>query len=168
MSLFGSSPSNEASGGASSSLFDDRPTPVATTSQSSLFADQSQDNATSPWGLLTSKRPAWNDLVKTLLPPPDVPDSYTDTYDALIETDGLSGGVSLTGVRKVLEASGLAPETQAKVLNVVIPEGTDDTKTVGQGIGRGQFSVLLALIGLAQENEDITLDGVDERRRSRS
>ncbi|KAI9793106.1 MAG: Sorting nexin mvp1 [Peltula sp. TS41687] len=166
MSLFGSPPINEASGAASSSLFDDRPTPVAATSQSSLFADQSQDAASSPWGLPTTKKPSWNDLVKTLLPPSDVPDSYIDTYDSLIETDGLSGGVSLTGVRKALEASGLSPEIQAKVLNVVIPEGVDDAKTIGQGIGRGQFSVLLALIGLAQENEDITLDGVDERRQS--
>ena len=33
-------------------------------------------------------------------------------------------------------------------------------------LGRTEFNVLLALIGLAQEHEDITLDGVDERRKS--
>ncbi len=35
-------------------------------------------------------------------------------------------------------------------------------------LGRGEFSVLLALIGLAQEGDAISLDSVDERRRSTS
>jgi sorting nexin-8 len=34
------------------------------------------------------------------------------------------------------------------------------------GLGRGEFSVLLALVGLAQEGEDLTFDAVDDRRKS--
>ena len=52
---------------------------------------------------------------------------------------------------------------QAKILNLVLPGGQE---TSSDGLGRNEFNVLLALIGLAQEGEDITFDAVDERRNS--
>ena len=165
MSLFGSPP-NESTA-ASSSLFEERPALGQAASQSSLFADPDPDTASSPWGLPVSKKQSLGDLIKTLLPASDVPDSYIDTYDTLLDSDGLGGGISLTGVRKILEASGLSPEVQSKILGIVVPAGAEESASVGQGVGRGQVNVLLALIGLAQEDEEITLDGVDERRRSK-
>lgn len=167
MSLFGTSP-DESSTAQPSSLFDDRPTPVAAESQSSLFADESTDNVVgSPWRLATPKKPSRADLVKSILPPSDVPEFYIDTYDALLESDKLGAGVSLTAVRKVLEACGLPAEVQARILNIVLPEGAENAESVANGVSQGQFNVLLALIGLAQENDDVTLDSVDERRRGR-
>lgn len=112
----------------------------------------------------TPKKAARRDLVKTLLPATDVPESYVDAYDKILESnDRVGAGIGLTGIRKILESSGLSPSAQAQVLNLVVPGGRESTS----GLGRSEFNVLLALIGLGQEGEDATLDGVDERRRSR-
>lgn len=163
MSLFGSSPT-ESSAAKPSSLFDDQPTSGAAASQSSLFADDGNVNASSPWALPTPKKSSRSDLVKTLLPASDtVPESYIDIYDGMLTSGYKSGtGVSLTGVSKVLEASGLGPDIQSSILNLILPRGAESSA----GVGRNEFNVLLALIGLAQENEEATLDGVDERRAS--
>lgn len=84
-------------------------------------------------------------------------------FDTVLESgDRLGPGISLTGVKKILEDSGLDPAEQARVLALVIPGG----KEGAEGLGRTEFNVLLALIGLSQENEEATLDGVDERRNS--
>lgn len=166
MSLFGTSP-DESTKNPSASLFEDRPTPGADESQSSLFADDNPDNVGSPWHLPTPKKPSRAELVKSILSPSDVPEFYVDTFDALLDSDKQGTGVSLTGVRKVLEASGLPAEVQSRILNIVLPEGLENYESTADGLGQGQINVLLALIGLAQENDDVTLDSVDERKRSR-
>jgi sorting nexin-8 len=103
--------------------------------------------------------------VKNLLPVEEVPEAYVDVFDRLVhEGERLGAGVTLGGVRKVLKDSGVGLEVQGRILGVVLPEGEDE----GRGMGRGEFNVLLALVGLAQESEDVTLDGVDERRKSMS
>lgn len=113
----------------------------------------------------TPKRAARQNLVKNLLPATDVPDSYIDAYDKLLDSgDRVGAGIGLTGVKNILHSSGLNPADQSAVLNLVIPGGRDTENA----IGRSEFNVLLALIGLVQEGEDATLDGVDERRRSKS
>ncbi|KAK5010119.1 Sorting nexin mvp1, partial [Cryomyces antarcticus] len=159
MSLFGTSPDDLPSR-PKSSLFDDEPTPAGT---SSLFADETSTSADSPWAFPTPKKAARGNLIKTLLPAGDVPDSYIDVYDSLLSSgDKVGGGVSLAGVKRLLSASKLDADNQAKILNIVVPGGQE----TNLGLGRGEFNVLLALIGLAQEGEDVALDGVDERRRS--
>lgn len=156
MSLFGSSPT-ESSALNSKSLFGEEPR--AAQSTSSLFAD---DNTESPWSMPTPKKVARQNVVKNLLPATDVPDSYVDAYDAVLNANERTGvGIGLAGVKKVLQGSGIADTEQAKILNFVVPGGQENSN----GIGRSEFNVLIALIGLAQEGEDITLDGVDERRR---
>ncbi|KAK5000529.1 Sorting nexin mvp1 [Cryomyces antarcticus] len=161
MSLFGTSPDDLPSR-PKSSLFDDEPTPAGT---SSLFADETSTSADSPWAFPTPKKAARGNLIKTLLPAGDVPDSYIDVYDSLLSSgDKVGGGVSLAGVKRLLSASKLDADNQAKILNIVVPGGQE----TNLGLGRGEFNVLLALIGLAQEGEDVALDGVDERRRIRS
>lgn len=157
MSLFGSSPTETAPLN-SKSLFGDQPERPDTTS--SLFAD---DGGESPWSMPTPKKAARQNLVKHLLPATDVPESYVDAYDAVLNANEKTGvGIGLGGVKSVLQSSNLSEQEQSKILNFVIPGGQESAN----GVGRSEFNVLLALVGLAQEGEDITLDGVDERRRS--
>lgn len=166
MSLFGSSPDNSSSSkppaaSEPKSLFDDEQNPGAA-SNSSLFDDQS-GNGDSPWNMPTPKKSGKGDLVKTLLPASDVPESYIDAYDILLESGYREGAglVSLSGAKKSLGGSGLNGEEQKRIFNIV----TGGQEPAG-GLTRNQYNVLLALTGLSQEKEEATLDGVDERRKS--
>jgi sorting nexin-8 len=163
MSLFGTSPPEAApisSKANSKSLFGDD-AETSKTSTSSLFADDAGD--TSPWIMPTPKKAAKRELVKNLLPASDVPETYIDSYDTVLDSKVRVGaGVGLTGIKNILASSGLSAADQTKILNLVVPGGQE----IANGLGRSEFNVLLALIGLGQEGEDITLDGVDERRRS--
>ena len=110
----------------------------------------------------TSKRASKSDLIKTLLPASDVPESYTDAFDTLLDAGyKVEGGkVGMAGTKKLFEGSGVDATTQERILKLV---------TGGQesAMGRNEFNVLLALIGLSQETEEASLDSVDERRRSK-
>jgi sorting nexin-8 len=164
MSLFGTSPddSDAAATAARSrhSLFDDEPSPVPA-SKSSLFADDDNVPGMSPWGLPTPKKAPRGELIKTLLPASDVPDSYIDLFDNVLKSGDSEGGkINSSGVGKVLSAGNLSSDDQARILSLIATGGQVAS------LGRNEFNVLLALIGLAQEREDISLDGVDERRRS--
>lgn len=111
----------------------------------------------------TPKRTARQNLVKNLLPATDVPESYVDAYDVVLNANERTGvGIGLAGIKDVLQSSSLSDQEQNKILNFVVPGGQESAN----GIGRSEFNVLLALIGLGQEGEDLTLDSVDERRRS--
>ena len=165
MSLFGSSPedpvtTDKTTSSAAKSLFkDDR-----RQNNSSLF-DDSGESGPSPWDLPTPKKASKNDAVKTLLSTSDVPESYIDTYDLLLESGykTASETMSLPGVRRVVEGTELEDAEKARILTLV---GGDRGSDVG--FGRSEFNVLLALLGLSQEREEATLDGVDERRKSQS
>ncbi|KAJ5718397.1 hypothetical protein N7488_004043 [Penicillium malachiteum] len=164
MSLFGTSPDAEDSSTANptlrskSALFADE-----STGGSSLFADDDGDDSSSPWNQNnTAKRTARRDLVRTLLPATDVPESYIDAYDLILNSgDRVGSGVGLTSVREILSSSGLSASIQDKILNLVV---SADHESSG-GLGRAEFNVLLALVGLAQEGEDLSFDAVDDRRK---
>lgn len=162
MSLFGTSPPEVAHTSSSANpttLFGDD-TATASTLTPSLFAEDGGDR--SPWIMPTPKKAAGRELVKNLLPATDVPESYIDSYDAVLDSkDRVGAGIGLTSIKNILASSGLSAADQAKVLNLVVPGGQENVN----GLGRSEFNVLLALIGLGQEGDDITLDGVDERRR---
>ena len=167
MSLFGTSPPSDAPAilsspmRASRSLFDeDAP---AKESASSLFAsDDPPGPGGSPWDMPTPrKKQSRADLVRTLLPTADVPDSYIETFDTVVRDGGGGGRINADAVAKVFAAARLDAEQQASVMALVAPGGGD------VAIGRGEFNVLLALVGLAQEGESVSLDGVDERRKSK-
>lgn len=162
MSLFGSPPDESPAATAASksrlSLFDDEPSP-APGSKSSLFDDDSAPGS-SPWGMPTPKKAQRGDLIKSLLSASDVPDSYIDIFDHIMKEDGTAGKITAAGVAKVLSAGKLGADDQSRIVSLVSSGGSIPD------LGRNEFNVLLALIGLAQEQEDITLDGVDERRRS--
>jgi len=164
MSLFGSSPDESspaiAPSKARNSLFDDEPSSTPG-SKASLFDDDASTPGSSPWGLPTPKKAPRGDLIKHLLPTSDVPESYIDIFDNLVSAgDGTGGKINGAGITKVLSAGKLSADDQSRIANIISPGG----QLVD--ITRNEFNVLLALIGLAQEREDITLDGVDERRRS--
>jgi sorting nexin-8 len=159
MSLFGDESPAPASK-SRLSLFDDDDASPAPGSKSSLFDD---DNApgSSPWGIPTPKKAARVDLIKSLLPASDVPDSYIDLFDNVINGgDSVGGKISAAGVTRVLSAGKLGADDQSRIMSLISSSGQLSD------LSRNEFNVLLALIGLAQEHEDITLDGVDERRRS--
>jgi sorting nexin-8 len=163
MSLFGSSPEESApinttaASKSRNSLFDDEASPPG--SKSSLFADDDAPTS-SPWGMPTPKKAARNDLIKNLLDSSAVPDSYIDTFDNVLKVDGSGGKISPAGITKVLSAGKLGADEKSRITNLITSGGQL------ADLGRNEFNVLLALVGLAQEHEDITLDGVDERRRS--
>ena len=174
MSLFGTSPPEADSPSlapstlrGSRSLFDDDAGPAQSAASSTLFADDDDGGSAgagaggSPWDMPTPrKQQSRAELVRNLLAGADVPDSYLDTFDAVVRADGSGGRLRAGGIAKVFAAARLAADQQARVMSIVVPPGADIS------VGRGEFNVLLALIGLAQEGEVISLDGVDERRRS--
>lgn len=142
-----------------SSLFDDDPKPTG----NSLFADDLQGGDDSPWGFPTPKKPARGSLVKSLLPASTVPDSYIDAYDLLLEAEhDAENGISIDSVKKLLSSSGLPNDIHFKILEIVVQPGQHSAV-----LDRNEFNVLYALIGLAQEGDDVTLDSVDERKRSK-
>ncbi|KAF2429751.1 sorting nexin mvp1 [Tothia fuscella] len=156
MSLFGEFPNDPPVKAKASNLFDERPS--AGRSTSSLFADET-DTTADPWAFPTPKKAGRAQLVKGLLPASQVPESYIDAFDSL----AVGGVVEIERVRQLLEESGLDRSVRERILAVTLPNGTP---AEGEGIGRGEFNVLLALVGLGMEGDDITLDGVDERRRN--
>lgn len=162
MSLFGDEDEPSAARPkASSSLFDDEPKRAAKTGNS-LFADD-LDSSDSPWAFPTPKKAARGSLVKSLLPAASVPDSYIDAFNALLETGSRQGnGLSLESIQKLLADSAISSDAQAKIFDIVSSPGQESA-----GLGRNEFNVVFALIGLAQEGDDVTLDGVDERKKSK-
>ncbi|RMD43809.1 hypothetical protein DV735_g1307, partial [Chaetothyriales sp. CBS 134920] len=158
MSLF-NQPSSRAASTTPTSLFGDAPsaTAPAATSSSSLFGDEPSDTR---WGLPTPKKQAHQSMVKNLLPAQTVPESYVEAFDAIYAVHRAGTGVSLTGVKQVLNSSDLSSDEQTRILGFVAPSGQEGDN----GLGRSEVNVLLALIGLAQEGDEITLDAVDERR----
>lgn len=160
MSLFGSSPDDpspaaNASSQQKSSLFaDEAPKPKAS---GGLFNDESA-NGESPWDMPSSKRASKGDPAKTLLPSSDVPESYIDAYDLLNASEG--GNVSLNAARKLVGGSSIAPQDAEQILNLVSGGHKNPN------LGRNEFNLLLALVGLAEEGDELSLDTVDERRKS--
>lgn len=139
------------------SLFGDSP---PGRSRSSLFADPGfDDSAPSTW---PSRRPASVEVVRTLLTSEnaDLPNIYTFFYDSFATQfrsgDGM--GVSADGVRRLLDESEVDDENMERIWSIVMKGGKES-------IGRDEFNVLLAFVGLAQEGDEVTIDGVDDRRK---
>lgn len=141
-----------------SSLFDDGPGTPGKSSSSMFQDDLDNNNSQSPWGF-TPKKSTGKDrgsLVKSLLADADVPDLYIDTFDDL----QAAGTVKAQDCQQLIKDSGVRVADRERIWSVVT-SGSDVAV-----LGRGEFNVLLALIGLSQEGEEqLGLDEVDERRR---
>ncbi|KFG80895.1 Sorting nexin mvp-1 [Metarhizium anisopliae] len=174
MSLFGTSPTEEHNepstpsrqtprsrrGGRGGGLFDE--TPSHKISSSSLFDDgNAGGDDSSPWDMPTPRRQQTRaDMVRNLLPASDVPDSYITAFDAIVREHGSSGRATAAGIADLFANARLGPEAQTRIMSLVAPGDGSDVS-----LGRNEFNVLLALVGLAQEGDIISLDSVDERRR---
>ncbi|KYK56599.1 Sorting nexin mvp-1 [Drechmeria coniospora] len=173
MSLFGSSPTDKESEptpvttprrqnkARSGSLFDGPRPGSRSGSSNGIFDDGSNrhDDA-EPWDMPTPRKmQSQAEVVRTLLPASDVPDSYIDIFDAVLQEDGSHGRVTAAGVAKLFANARLGADAQARIMSLVAPGDSSNVT-----LGRGEFNVLLALLGLAQEGDIINLDGVDERR----
>ena len=112
----------------------------------------------------------WKSVVKTLdnegnssLPP-----VYAQVYDRVVieyPAGGFGPGISAVGVKRVLEEAGLTEDEGAgrRIKESVVGIGGIGADAA---IGKGEFNVLMAMIGLAQEGREISIDEVDDRRRS--
>lgn len=129
---------------------------------SALFQDDDPSGPASPWDLPTPrKQKSRADLLRSLLPTSDVPESYIEIFDAVVRDSGSGGRITSGGVARTLSAAHVSADEQARIMAIIAPNGGGDVS-----LGRNEFNALLALIGLAQEGEDPNLDSVDERRRS--
>lgn len=178
MSLFGTSPPEEAPStpnkgqarGGSGLFDDDAPSSKhkksASGRGSGLFADDDGAGGASedsPWDMPTPrKQQSRADLIKKLLLSGDAPESYIEVFETVVREDGAGGRVSASGIAKVFAMARLEADHQAKIMGIIAPGNASDVT-----LGRNEFNVLLALIGLAQEGDSVSLDGVDERRRSK-
>ena len=170
MSLFGTPEPDETPSMHSSfarsrqSLFDEEDSMTASHSNS-LFQDDDTiagSRTGSPWDMPTPRKQQTRaDLLRSILPASDVPDSYIETFDDVVREHGSGGRVTSAGVTRVLAAAKLDADAQAKIVSVLSPGGGE------LSLGRNEFNVLLGLTGLAQEGETASLDGIDERRRSK-
>ena len=166
MSLIGTSPDDStlnepATRQQSSSLFDGKTRPQSKSSNS-LFADDTNGAGDSPWAMPTPKKAARADLIRNLLPTSDVPESYVDVFNTILDNgERMGGNISSAAVTNLLQHSGIGVAEQTRLLNIVTLGGT-----APNGMERSTFNVLLALLGLELEGEEATLDGVDERRNS--
>lgn len=143
---------------AGGGLFDAEP--ASKQSSSSLFADDDGAGG-SPWDMPTPrKQQSRADLIRNLLPASEVPDSYIEVFDVAVREDGSSGRITSGGIAKLFAAARLGADAQARIMSLVAPGGHDVS------LGRDEFNVVLALVGLAQEGEIVSLDSVDERRRN--
>ncbi|KAK5136914.1 hypothetical protein LTR08_001421 [Meristemomyces frigidus] len=152
MSLFGEDTETPAAR-PKSSLFDDESAQSKATS--SMFGDAPADANDSPWGFTPKKSAGRGSLVKSLLADADVPDMYVDTWDS----SQSGGSVNAQECQRLLGGSDISQGDQERIWNIVSSRGESNS------LGRGEFNVLLALIGLGQEGEELSLDAVDERRR---
>ena len=163
MSLFGDDngdelPSKTPRRPQSSSLFDAgagssvKPSP-------SLFDDG--NGGESPWDMPTPRKASRGEMIRNLLGPGEVPESYVDAFDVLLDSGERSGqNISGEAAKKLLASARLPSVEQARLLKLVAPGGAEPT-----GLSRSEFNVLLALIALTQEgSEEVSLDTVDERR----
>lgn len=156
----------------SNSLFADDPTPGSGGGGGGgggdPFGPPPGGSDDSPWSLPTPRSKGAGGgrsaLVRNLLAGEEVPEAYVDVFDALVGREGGGAEVSARAARElVATAKGLGEADKGRVLEVVVGAGGSGERAQ---LGRGEVNVLLALVGLAQEGEDVTLDGVDERRRS--
>jgi len=156
MSLFGTSPTEDAQvqSHSRSTLFD-----APGDNSSSLFDDGNE------WGLPAPKASRARggnsaEIIQNLLKNANIPDEYIDLFDDLKRD---AGTINVGLLKRLMSLASLQDADQSKILSILSKTGGDS-----MSINRDEFNVFLALLGLKSEGEDVSLDAVDERRRSKS
>ena len=163
MSIFDDTPTRPArTSKASSSLFDDDAPNLR--GSPSLFADDTSESTgagDSPWSFPTPKKAARSQLIKTLLPASDVPDLYVDVLDKLLAVDK-DAGINAKVVVGLLRESGIDAGCEGQ------GPGRRHARARAEGEGARPWGGFCA-VGFDRAGpggDEITIDGVDERRKS--
>ncbi|KAG0199650.1 Sorting nexin mvp1 [Mortierella sp. GBA30] len=106
-----------------------------------------------PWGATTARGLIPMDL-STILSGMPLPTIYTTAFD-LARPEG--GKISVSALNKILGVSGLPPSTVDKILNIVVPP-------TRSRITKGECSVTLALVAMAQKNMVLSIENLTAHR----
>lgn len=116
-----------------------------------LFGDDNTD----PW-LPSRQTQLRATKISALLDDQDLPIEYLDLYNTVVDGNNLS----LTRFRHVLVSSGITNHEIETIVSIVLSKNDG----ASSGVSRAEFNVACALIGLAQEHEEISIDMVDDRK----
>ncbi|KAG0357312.1 Sorting nexin mvp1 [Podila minutissima] len=106
-----------------------------------------------PWGTTTARGLSPHDVSNILSGMP-LPSIYTTAFDL---AQPVGGKITVLAINKILGVSGLPPATVDKILNIVVaPTRSRVTK--------GECSVALALVAMAQKNMDLTIENLTAHR----
>lgn len=87
-----------------------------------------------------------------------IPSAYTQIYDKLVGEFGSGYGVGTAAIAKVLDEAEVYDASRDRIWNTVV--GKKDS------LAREEVWVALAMAGLVAEGEEVSIDAVDDRRRS--
>ncbi|KAG0029109.1 Sorting nexin mvp1 [Podila clonocystis] len=83
-----------------------------------------------------------------------LPSIYTTAFDL---AQPVGGKITVVAINKILSVSGLPPATVDKILNIVVAP-------TRSRITKGECSVALALVAMAQKNMDLTIENLTAHR----
>lgn len=84
-----------------------------------------------------------------------IPDSYIDTF----ESYSTAGIMSFTNFKELMSDANLSESDKETIVSIILPGDTSSS-----GLSRALTNVALVLISLAQENEELSIDAVDDRK----
>ncbi|KAF8931445.1 Sorting nexin mvp1, partial [Dissophora ornata] len=106
-----------------------------------------------PWGATTPRGLNPLDLSSILSGLP-LPQIYTTAFDL---AQPVGGKITVSALNKILGVSGLSPATVDKILYIVVAP-------TRSRITKGECSVTLALVAMAQKNMDLTIENLTAHR----
>ncbi|KAI1311061.1 Sorting nexin mvp1 [Mortierella claussenii] len=106
-----------------------------------------------PWGATTPRGLNPLDLGSILSGLP-LPEIYTTAFDL---AQPVGGKITVSALNKILSVSGLPPATTDKILSIVVAP-------TRSRISKGECSVTLALVAMAQKNMDLTIENLTLHR----
>ncbi|KAF9189283.1 Sorting nexin mvp1 [Haplosporangium sp. Z 767] len=106
-----------------------------------------------PWGQTTARGLNSVDLSNLLSGIP-LPGIYTTAFDL---AQPVGGKISVSALNKILGVSGLPPSTVDKIMNIVVPP-------TRSRVTKGECSVTLALVAMAQKNMDLNIENLTAHR----
>ncbi|KAF9149780.1 Sorting nexin mvp1 [Linnemannia schmuckeri] len=119
----------------------------------SFSASTFESEVNDPWTATT--RGGLNPMdLSTILSGMPLPAIYTTAFD-LAQPSG--GKVTVLALNKILAVSGLSPATVDKILNIVVAP-------TRSRITKGECSVALALVAMAQKNMELTIENLTAHR----
>ncbi|KAG8848407.1 Sorting nexin mvp1 [Serendipita sp. 411] len=108
------------------------------------------DNDVDPWsGVATPTHPEPTSEFSSILGNAQIPPVYAQTFTTM-DTLG-TGTVSINSLQRVISTSGLPAATIEQIINLVSSKSR---------VSRGEFYVALALVGLAQQDQGISIENV--------